>query len=341
MCGTEERIDTSKEILLMSTLLSRLLACSLLAATPLAALAQAYPSKPIRLIVPFAPGGTTDIVARLIADPLSKELGQPIIVENRGGGGGAPGAAELARSAPDGYTLGMATVSTMAVNPACNAKLPYKSPDDFAMITNLVGVPNVVAVHPGKISAQNMDEFVKFLKANPGKLSYASSGTCGIGHMMGELFKATTGTFMVHIPYRGAGPALNDVLAGQVEVLFDNIPSSLPHFQSGKLRPLAVAAPKRLEQLPNVPTFAELKMAPVNDQVWYGLLAPAKTPDDIVKRVHAAAVKVLNQPDVRQRLLAQTAVPIGNTPDEFRKQIITERDKMIDLVKRQGIKLEQ
>jgi tripartite-type tricarboxylate transporter receptor subunit TctC len=329
----------------MKSFFPRLLGAALCAmaasALPLAAQAQAYPNKPIRLIVPFAPGGTTDIIARLVADPLSKELGQPIIVENRGGGGGAPGATELARAAPDGYTLGMATVSTMAVNPACNPRLPYRSPEDFAMITNLVGVPNVVAVNPGKVQAQNMAEFVKYLKANPGRLSYASSGTCGIGHMMGELFKATSGTFMVHIPYRGAGPALNDVLAGQVEVLFDNIPSSLPHFQSGKLRPLAVAAPKRLEQLPNVPTFAELNMAPVNDQVWYGLLAPAKTPDDIIKRVHAAAVKVLGQPDIRQKLLQQTAVPIGNTPEEFRKQIIVERDKMIDLVKKQGIKLEQ
>jgi tripartite-type tricarboxylate transporter receptor subunit TctC len=209
------------------------------------------------------------------------------------------------------------------------------------MITNLVGVPNVVAVNPGKIAAKDMAEFVAYLKANPGRLSYASSGTCGIGHMMGELFKASSGTFMVHIPYRGAGPALNDVLAGQVEVLFDNIPSSLPHFQSGKLRPLAVAAPNRLPQLPNVPTFAELKMPSVNDQVWYGLLAPAKTPDDIIKRLHAATLKVLAQPDVRNRMLQQTAVPIGNSPEEFRKQIISERDKMIDLVKRQGIKLEQ
>jgi tripartite-type tricarboxylate transporter receptor subunit TctC len=311
-----------------------------LALFPLATLAQ-WPNKPIRLIVPFAAGGTTDIVARLIADPLGKELGQPIVVENRGGGGGAPGATELARAAPDGYTLGMATVSTMAVNPACNAKLPYRSPEDFAMITNLVGVPNVVAVNPGKVDAKNMAEFVKFLKANPGRVSYASSGTCGIGHMMGELFKATSGTFMVHIPYRGAGPALNDVLAGQVEVLFDNIPSSLPHLQAGKLRPFAVAAPKRVEQLPAVPTFAELNMAAVNDQVWYGLLAPAKTPDDIVKRLHAAAVKVLQMPDIRAKLVQQTAVPIGNSPDEFRRQIVAERDKMIDLVKRQGIKLEQ
>ena len=325
----------------MQCRLLRFAAALALAAAPLFAAAQSYPIKPIRLIVPFAPGGTTDIVARLIADPLGRELGQTVVVENRGGGGGAPGAAELARSAPDGYTLGMATVSTMAVNPACNPKLPYRSPEDFAMITNLVGVPNVVAVHPAKIAARNMGDFVKYLKANPGKISYASSGTCGIGHMMGELFKATSGTYMVHIPYRGAGPALNDVLAGQVEVLFDNIPSSLPHLQSGKLIAIAVAAPKRLEQMPDVPTLAELKMVPVNDQVWYGLVAPAKTPDDIIKRVHAAAVKVLAMPDVRAKLMQQTAVPIGNTPEQFRAQIISERDKMIDLVKRQGIKLEQ
>jgi tripartite-type tricarboxylate transporter receptor subunit TctC len=325
----------------MTSLLRRLLALTLLAAAPALALAQAWPSKPIRLIVPFAPGGTTDIVARLIADPLAQQLGQPIIVENRGGGGGAPGAAELARAQPDGYTLGMATVSTMAVNPACNPKLPYRSPEDFAMITNLVGVPNVLAVHPQRVAATNVGDFVKHLKANPGRLSYASSGTCGIGHMMGELFKTSTGTFMVHIPYRGAGPAINDVLAGQVEVLFDNIPSSLAHLQAGKLRPLAVAAPKRVEQLPGVPTFAELNLAPVNDQVWYGLLAPAKTPDDIVKRIHAAALKVLAMPEVRQKLLQQTAVPIGNTPEQFRAQIVSERDKMIRLVKQQGIKLEQ
>lgn len=313
----------------------------LAAAQPFAATAQTYPNKPIRLIIPFPPGGTTDIVGRLVADELGRQLGQPIVVENRGGGGGAIGATELAKAAPDGYTLGMATVSTMAVNPACNPKLPYRSPDDFAMITNLAAVPNVIVVNPGKVQQTSMPDFVQYLKANPGKLSFASSGTCGIGHMMGELFKVASGTFIVHIPYRGAGPALNDVLAGQVEILMDNIPSSLPHIQSGKLRALAVAAPKRLDVLPNVPTLAELKMPSVNDRVWYGLLAPAKTPEAIIKRVHDAAVKALASPDVREKLKAQAAEPVGNTPEQFRAQIVAERDKMIDLVKRQGIKLEQ
>lgn len=319
----------------------RWLAASALALAPALAMAQAYPNKPIRLIIPFPPGGTTDIVGRVVADQLGKQLGQPVIVENRGGGGGAIGATEVAKASPDGYTIGMATVSTMAVNPACNPKLAYDAAKDFRPITNLAAVPNVVVVNPGKIAAKDMSEFVALLKSKPGKLSYATSGTCGIGHMMGELFKTTSGTYILHIPYRGAGPALNDVLAGQVEILFDNLPSSLPHLQSGKLRALAVAAPQRVDVLPNVPTFAELKMVPVNDMAWYGLVAPAGTPDAVIARLHDAAVKALATPEVRDKLRAQGAQPVGNTPAQFGAQMDAERAKMIDLVKRQGIKLEQ
>lgn len=319
----------------------RWLAASALALAPALALAQAYPNKPIRLIIPFPPGGTTDIVGRVVADQLGKQLGQPVIVENRGGGGGAIGATEVAKANPDGYTIGMATVSTMAVNPACNPKLAYDAAKDFKPITNLAAVPNVVVVNPGKIASKDMSEFVALLKSKPGKLSYATSGTCGIGHMMGELFKTTSGTYILHIPYRGAGPALNDVLAGQVEILFDNLPSSLPHLQSGKLRALAVAAPQRVDVLPSVPTFAELKMVPVNDMAWYGLVAPAGTPDAVIARLHDAAVKALATPEVRDKLRAQGAQPVGNTPAQFGAQMDAERAKMIDLVKRQGIKLEQ
>lgn len=314
-------------------------AAACLAAAPAAA--QNYPVKPIRLIIPFPPGGTTDIVGRLVADQLGKQLGQPVVVENRGGGGGAIGASEVAKAAPDGYTLGVATVSTMAVNPACNPKLPYDSLKDFKPITNLAAVPNVVVVNPSKVPAKDMAEFLAQLKSKPGKLSFATSGTCGIGHMMGELFKVASGTYILHIPYRGAGPALNDVLAGQVEIMFDNLPSSVPHIQSGKLRALAVASPKRLDILPNVPTFAELKLDPVNDMAWYGLVAPAGTPDAVVAKVQEAAAKVLASPEMREKLRLQGATPVANSPAEFRKQIETERAKMVDLVKRQGIKLEQ
>jgi len=325
----------------MLSFFRRLLAALIAGTLPAIALAQSYPSKPIRLIIPFPPGGTTDIVGRLVADQLGKQLGQPVVVENRGGGGGAIGAAEVAKAPADGHTLGIATVSTVAVNPACNPKLPYDSLRDFKPITNLAAVPNVVVVNPSKVPAKDMAEFTALLKKQPGKLSFATSGTCGIGHMMGELFKVASATYILHIPYRGAGPALNDVLAGQVEIMFDNLPSSVPHIQSGKLRALAVASPKRLDILPNVPTFAELKLEPVNDMAWYGLVAPAGTPDAVVARIQEAAAKVLATPEMREKLRLQGATPVGNSPAEFRKQIEVERAKMVDLVKRQGIKLEQ
>jgi tripartite-type tricarboxylate transporter receptor subunit TctC len=313
---------------------------ALLAATlGLPAGAQNFPSKPIRLIIPFPAGGTTDIVGRLVADRMGRELGQPVVVENRGGGGGSIGALELARAAPDGYTLGIGTVSTLAVNPACNPKLAYDPVKDFTPITNLAHTANVVVVHP-KVPVQSMADFLKLLKANPGKYSYATSGTCGIAHMLGEQFKAATGTYFLHIPYRGSGPALNDTLAGQVEIMFDNLPSSMPHIQAGKLRPIAVSWPKRVESMPNVPTYKELNMPDMNDPAWYGLLAPAGTPRDVVNRIQAAAAKVLAQPDVAKRLREAGAEPIGNKPEEYGAEIKRELDKMRDLVKKQNIRFE-
>lgn len=315
-------------------------AAMLALAVPLACAAQSYPTKAIRLIIPFPPGGTTDIVGRVVADKLSRELGQSVIVENRGGGGGSIGATAIAQAAPDGYTLGMATVSTHGVNPAVTSKLAYDPVRDFIPITNLVSVPNVVAVHPS-VKARDMKEFLALLRAQPGKLSYASSGTASIGHMMGELFKATTKTYVLHIPYRGAGPALNDVVSGQVEVIFDNLPSSLPFIQSGKLRALAVAAPKRLEVLPNVPTFDELGLKPVNDMVWYGFVAPAKTPDEVITKIHDTTVKVLALPDVIERFKSLGATPIGNSPKEYAAQIQAELAKWRIVAKQQSITLEQ
>jgi tripartite-type tricarboxylate transporter receptor subunit TctC len=298
-----------------------------------------YPNKTIKLIVPFAPAGTTDIVARIVADQLSKELGQIVIVENRGGGGGSIGADVVAKSTPDGYTLGVATVSTMAVNPAANAKIPYNNFTDFIAVTKFVNVPNVLAVHPS-VPAKDFKEFVELLKKNPNKYSFASSGTAGIGHMMGELFMNASSTDMAHIPYKGAGPAVIDVVGGQVPVLFDNLPSSKSQIDAGKLRLIAVAAPKRLAAYPNIPTFAELGMAEVNDPAWYGMVVPAKTPKDIVDKLHAATLKALANPATKEKLAQQGAEPVGNTPVEFAKDIKFEYEKMKAIVVKKGIKLE-
>ncbi|ODV41713.1 ABC transporter substrate-binding protein [Cupriavidus sp. UYMMa02A] len=302
--------------------------------------AQSFPSKPIRLIIPFAPGGTTDIVGRGAADQMSRILGQPVVVENRAGGGGSIGADAIAKAAPDGYTIGISTVSTMAVNPACNPKLSYDPIKDFKPITNLANVANVIAVNP-RFPAKDYKEFLAVLKANPGKYSYASSGTCGFGHMLGEQFKVSTKTFMVHIPYRGAGPALNDVLAGQVPIMVDNLPSSMPYIKAGKLRPLVVAWNKRLESLPDVPTFGEMGLKEPNDPAWYGLVAPAGTPDDVIKKLNEAAVKALQDKDFQQRLRTAGAEPSGNSPAQHAAEIKKEFDKMKNLVKVQNIQLEQ
>jgi len=302
--------------------------------------AQSYPTKPIRLIIPFAPGGTTDIVGRGAADQMSRILGQPVVVENRAGGGGSIGADAIAKAAPDGYTIGISTVSTMAVNPACNPKLSYDPIKDFKPITNLANVANVIAVNPN-FPAKDYKEFLAALKASPGRYSYASSGTCGFGHMLGEQFKVSTKTFMVHIPYRGAGPALNDVLAGQVPIMVDNLPSSMPYIKAGKLRPIVVAWNKRLESMPNVPTFGEMGLKEPNDPAWYGLVAPAGTPDDVIRKLNEAAVKALQDKDFQQRLRTAGAEPSGNTPAQHAAEIKKEYDKMKNLVKVQNIKLEQ
>src|SRR5262245_6704106 len=227
--------------------------------------AQGWPARPVTLIIPFPPGGSTDIVGRIAADALAKELGQPFVVDNRGGAGGAIGAKAIAEAAPDGYTLGVATVSTHVVNPVVRgAALGYDALRDFSYISQIAAVPNVVSVHPS-VPARSMDEFVLFLKQNPGKLNFGTPGTGSLGHLIGETFKYAAQVNMVHVPYKGAGPALNDTLAGQVQVLFDNLPSSLPHIQSGKLRALAVASPGRVAALPDVPTFAEAGLPLMND----------------------------------------------------------------------------
>ena len=287
------------------------------------AFSQGYPSKLIRLQVPFAPGGTTDIVARVIAEPLGKALGQTVIVENKAGGGGVVGASETARAQPDGYSLGMATVSTTAANPAINPKMPYNAETDFTPIINIAATPNVIAVNP-KFPAKNYKDFVADLKRSPGKYSYASSGTGGIGHLQTELWKTLQGVFVTHIPYSGAGPALRDTVSGQVEIIFDNVPSALPHILSGGLVAVAVAAPQRLASMPNVPTFKELGLEPVNRMAYYGIVAPKGTPRDIVDKINAAARKALEDPGVRKRIEETGAVVLGNSPEQFAAQMKDE-----------------
>jgi tripartite-type tricarboxylate transporter receptor subunit TctC len=302
-------------------------------------MAQAYPNKPITLQIPFAPGGTTDIIGRVISEPLSKALGQSVVVINKAGGGGSIGANETAKAVPDGYNLGMGTVSTTASNPAINPKITYNPATDFTPIINIAATPNVIAVNP-KFPAKNYAEFIAELKKNPGKYSYSSSGTGGIGHLQTELFKNLAGVFMTHIPYSGAGPALRDTVGGQVEIIFDNVPSALPHIQAGRLIPIVVAAPQRLAALPNVPTFKEVGLEPVNRMAYYGILGPKGLPADVVQKINAAVVKAVQDPAVKKRIEDTGSLVVANTPEQFAKQMADELAVYQRVVQQQKLKLD-
>jgi len=317
------------------------------AALPLAAAAQSgWPTKPVRIVVPFAAGGTTDILARALAPELQRAFGQPFVVDNKPGAGGNSGAAEVAKAPPDGYTLLMGTVGTHAINPALYPRMPYDHVKDFAPITLVAGVPNVLVASPAAVQKYNLNsvaDLVKALKANPGKLNMASSGNGTSIHLSGELFKSMTGTFMLHIPYRGSGPALIDLMGGNMDVMFDNLPSALPQIKAGKLKALAVTSSTRSAALPEAPTIAEAggpALAGYEASSWFGLLAPAGTPADIVGRVQAETAKALATPALKERLLAQGAIPSGMTPAEFVKFIDAETKKWAGVVKASGAKVD-
>lgn len=318
-------------------------ASACLAALPVTA-QTAWPTKPVKIVVPFAPGGTTDILARAVAPELSKAFGQPFIVENKGGAGGNLGADMVAKSPGDGYTLLMGTVGTHGINTSLYAKMPFDPQKDFAPITLVAGVPNVMVVNAEKARAMNLNsvnDFIKYARANPGKLNMASSGNGTSIHLAGELFKSMTGTFMLHFPYRGSSPALLDLLAGNTDVMFDNLPSSMPHIKAGKLKALAVTSAQRSAALPELSTVEEAAgLKGFEASSWFGLLAPAGTPADVVSRIQQETAKALNVPAIKEKLLAQGAIPSGNTPQEFAKFIDSEIRKWAQVVKVSGAKVD-
>ena len=323
----------------------------LFAVAALAALASAgaaaqssYPNKPVRIVVPFPAGGTTDIVARLIAVELQKTWGQPVVIENRAGAGGNIGADAVAKSPPDGYTLLMATVGTHAINLPLfeqnKQKMPFHPLNDFVAVTNVAAVPNVMVVNPS-VPVNSVQEFIAYAKARPGRVNMASSGNGTSIHLSGELFKSMTGVYMVHLPYRGSSPALQDLIAGNTQVMFDNLPSALPHIRSGRLKALAVTSRERSAALPNLPTMEEAAgLKGFDATAWFGLLAPAGTPREVVAKVHQDVVKALALPEMREKFAAQGAVPVGNTPEQFAAYIRGEIDKWTRVVKFSGAKVD-
>jgi tripartite-type tricarboxylate transporter receptor subunit TctC len=300
---------------------------------------SSYPTRSIRLVVPFSAGGSTDIIARLTAEQMRKELGQAVVVENVGGAAGALGTMQVMNAAPDGYTLLIATVSTMIVYPAAHPKPEY-SLDNFVPITNIASMPNVITVSPN-FPAKNLTEFVAVLKASPGKYTFATSGVGSINHMLGESFQAYSGTKLIHVPYKGSGPAMQDVMGGQVDILFDQFPSSKTFIDAGKLKAVGVITPQKVPGYPNLMTMEDAGMKGFVDEAWYGLLAPAKVPHDVVAKLNDAMKKTMANPELRQKLEQIGARPVGNSPAEFTAQVKSEIGRMKTLVKDRNIKLQE
>jgi tripartite-type tricarboxylate transporter receptor subunit TctC len=304
----------------------------------------AWPNKPVRIVVPFAPGGTTDILARAVAPELSRVFGQQFIVENKGGAGGNLGAEAVAKSAPDGYTLLMGTVGTHGINRALYPKLPYDPIKDFAPVTLVASVPNVMVVNAELAKTHNINgvkDFIQLAKSRPGKLNMASSGNGTSIHLAGELFKSQTGTFMTHIPYRGSGPALLDLVGGQIDVMFDNLPSAMQLIKGGKIKALALTSSTRSAALPEAPTIEEAAgLKGFEATSWFGLLAPAGTPPEVVNRIQQEVARALGNPAIAEKMLAQGALPSGNTPAQFAALIDSEHKKWAQVVKVSGARVD-
>ena len=301
------------------------------------ATASGWPKQSIRFVVPFAPGGTSEIVARTVAHELTKQLGQTVFVDNKGGGAGIPAMQEVAKSTPDGHTIILGHVGSLAVNPFIFPNQPYDVNKDFIPVTLLAKVPNLFVIHPD-VPATNFQEFVAYAKKNPGKLNYGSAGNASAGHLAMEYLKLVTGMFITHIPYRGTGPQLTDLLAGRTQASSAGLPAMLPHIRSGKLRAIAVGTPQRLAALPDVPTVAEMGFKDFETSQWYGILAPAGTPPDILKRLQEESYKALRSSAVTERFATDSAVGGGGPASEFAAFIKGEQKLWSDIVKRAKIK---
>lgn len=310
--------------------------------SPLSHAQSSWPNKPVRIVVPFPPGGTTDILARAIAPELGKAFGQSFIIDNKGGAGGNVGTEIVAKSANDGYTLLMGTVGTHGINRALYEKLPYDPIKDFAPITLVASVPNVMVMNTEKarsMGINSVQDFINYAKARPDKLNMASSGSGTSIHLAGELFKTQAGVSMVHVPYRGSSPALLDLISGNMDVMFDNLPSSMQHIRSGKLKAFAVTSGQRSSALPDIPTVEEAgRLKGFEASSWFGLLAPAGTSADIVNRIQREVARALSDPGIKEKMQAQGAIPSGMTPQEFVRLIDSEHSKWAQVVKASGAK---
>jgi tripartite-type tricarboxylate transporter receptor subunit TctC len=322
----------------MKRVLAAGLAALALLAAPLAC-AQGYPSKPIHFVVPYPAGGPLDTVARLLGQKVSESVKQPVIIDNKPGAGGNIGADAVAKSPPDGYTILMGAVATHAINPTLYTNIPYDPVKDFAPVTQVASTPNVLVVNPS-LPVHDVREFIAYAKAHPGQLNFGSGSTGSAGHLAGELFKTMAGVQMVHVPYKGAGPAMQDLIGGQIQLMFDNLASSLGQIRAGKVRALAVTTAKRSSLAPELPTIAESGLPGFDISTWFGVFAPGGTPPAIVARLHEEFAKALAAPDVREKMLNLGAEPVGNTPAQFAAYIRSEAEKYARLVKASGAKVD-